>query len=151
MNISRRFFLGGAISLVAAATFTPTVSAMMNLPTIYGDGVQDDTSGLYALLNNEPCTFNKEQIGVESHEGIVFHNGRFLIRNTIEIPGTIKLKVEAPTFIGTELEDNQMFFLLGRGFDMSQFEKWAVFEVNKTHKSRFMDFKSEKYGDYDDR
>lgn len=140
MDISRRFFLGGAISLLAASTFTPSVSAMMNLPTIYGDGVQDDTSGLYALLNNEPCTFNKEQIGVENHEGIVFHKGIFVVRNTIDIPKETKIKVESPIFIGTELADKQPFFMCA-DFSGHQFDRWSKFEVNPTHVGKLIDYK----------
>lgn len=150
-DISRRFFLGGAISLVAATTFAPSISAMMNLPTIYGDGVRDDTSGLYALLHNEPCTFNKEQIGVEKHEGIVFHKGRFIVNKTIEIPAGLILKVEAPYFIGMELESNQPFFMCERGFKASQFDRWATFQTNEKHVGKLIDFKKEeKYSQYDD-
>jgi hypothetical protein len=112
----------------------------MNLPTIYGDGVKDDTGGLYALLNNEPCTFNKEQIGVESHEGIVFHKGRFIVKNTIIIPRATNIKVEAPTFIGLEFESNQPFFMCE---DLSghQFDRWAVFTVNPTHVGKLIEYK----------
>jgi hypothetical protein len=144
MDISRRFFLGGAISLVAATTFAPSISAMMNLPTIYGDGVRDDTSGLYALLHNEPCTFNKEQIGVENHEGIIFHKGYFIIKNTIEIQKETKLIVEAPHFIGLTLDSNQPFFMCEKGFKANQFDRWATFHV-EGHRGKLIDYKKEKY------
>jgi hypothetical protein len=140
VDISRRFFLGGAISLVAATTFAPSISAMMNMPTIYGDGVRDDTSGLYALLHNEPCTFNKEQIGVEKHEGIVFHRGWFVVNKTIEIPAGVILTVEAPRFIGTELDDKQPFFMCERGFKASQFDRHAIFHTNNTHVGKLIDY-----------
>lgn len=152
MDISRRFFLGGAISLVAAATFAPSVSAMMNLPTIYGDGVKDDTSGLFALLNNEPCTFNKEQIGVDSHSGVIFHRGRFVVNKTIEIPANAILKVENPHFLGLELDDKQPFFMCERGFAANQFDRYAIFETNSTHIGKLIDFKKasrlEEYNDF---
>ncbi len=147
MDISRRFFLGGAISLVAATTFAPSISAMMNLPTIYGDGVKDDTSGLYALLHNEPCTFNKEQIGVESHKGIIFHKGYFVVKNTIEIPKDAKIVVEAPHFIGLEL-DNIPFFMCEPEFQANQFDRWATFQVKSDHVGKLIDFKKESI-DYD--
>lgn len=152
MDISRRLFLGGAISLVAVVTFAPSVSAMMNLPTIYGDSVQDDTAGLFALLNNEPCTFNKEQIGVERHSGIVFHRGRFVVNRTIEIPHNAILKVENPHFLGLELDDKQPFFMCERGFAANQFDRYAIFETKGSHNGKLIDFKKgtklEQYNDF---
>lgn len=94
MEISRRFFLGGAISLAAAVTFKPSIAMMANIPTIYGDGKQDDSGGLSALFANEPVTFNKEQIGVESHKGITFHSGLFKINRTVNIPKNSIIKFD---------------------------------------------------------
>lgn len=152
MDISRRFFLNGAISLVAAVTFAPSVSAMKNLPTIHGNGKDDDTSGLYALLNNQPCTFNKEQIGVESHSGIVFHRGWFVVNRTIEIPADTILTVEMPNFFGLELEDKQPFFMCERGFAANQFDRNALFHHKSTHNGKLIDFKKstklEQYNDF---
>jgi hypothetical protein len=139
MNISRRFFLGGAISLIAASTFEPSVSAMMNLPTIYGNGKDDDTSGLYALLNKEPCIFKKEQIAIDNHEDVTFHRGRFFIKRTISIPAKTKVIVDMPEFIGTELEDYQSFFIGECGFDASQFDgRFARFSVKSSHKGKLI-------------
>lgn len=128
VELSRRFFLKGAISLTAAVTFAPSISAMQNLPTIYGDGVGDDTGGLSALFRNDPVTFNKEQIGVDSHKGITFHHGIFNITRTVEIPRNSVFKIDGVIeFVGEQLEELPFF----RCIDKSgyQFTSKCLFEM----------------------
>lgn len=116
VELSRRFFLGGAIALLAVETFKP-VSASSNLPTIYGNGKNDDSYGIGALLRNEPVIFNKDQIGVNSHKGVIFHKGRFLIEKTINISEDAQLIIEDPEFIqGKELTSEFPFFRCLPGF-----------------------------------
>ena len=140
MEMSRRFFLGGAISLIAAQTFIPSVEAMANIPTIYGDGKRDDSGGLGALFRNEPVTFNKEQIGIESHDGIVFHKGHFAIARTIVVPEEAKIKIEQATFIATrELDFNEVLFWLAGNNNEETYKSFngnlgLVFECNPEHK-----------------
>lgn len=145
MDMNRRFFLGGAISLIAASTFVPSVSAMMNLPTIYGDGKNDDTAGLGALFRNEPVTFKKEMIGVDSHEGLTFHHGKFVVTNSIHIPEKSKINIERATFIGNKLEPNFPFFICadnsGKQFtSKNNFGVNCIFEVKKDYKSAFITY-----------
>lgn len=52
MEISRRSFLGGVLS-VAAATALPNM-ALAEVPVIYGDGRHDDWAGLQAMLDGRP-------------------------------------------------------------------------------------------------
>lgn len=142
MELSRRFFLAGAISLIAAKTFIPANAG--NLPTIYGNGLNDDTSGLGALFRNEPCLFNKEMIAVENHEGIEFYFGRFVVFQTINIPRDTKLDFNISKhthFIGTRLEDNFPFFIC-EDFSGHIFEKGiaVTFEVNRSHKAPLVHF-----------
>jgi len=152
VDISRRFFLGGAISLVAAVTFKPSVSAMMNLPTIYGDGKTDDTAGLGALFRSEPVTFKKEQIGIDKHEGLTFHKGSFVISNSIHIPENTKIEIEKAHFIGRDLPDDFPFFICedfsGKGFSNSlKPGVQTVWEVQRTHKSKFISYPFLEDGD----
>lgn len=102
MDASRRFFLGGAISLAAAVTFKVKKKHKSNIPTIYGDGKHDDTGGIGALFRNEPVNFNSDQIGVESHGGITFHKGVFIISRTIDIPREANLEFERVNFVEGE-------------------------------------------------
>lgn len=85
VELSRRFFLGGAIALVAAKTFEPTLSLASNMPTIKGRLDFDDSAGFNALFANEPVIFNKDQIGIESHEGIIFYKGVFRLDKSLSI------------------------------------------------------------------
>ncbi len=109
--ISRRFFLGGAISLASVVTFEPAVSSVGNFPTIYGDGIRDDAPGLRALFNNEPVIFPTDKIAVDSHSGITFHYGEFRIDDTVVAPDGINLVIENETvFNGTRLQKDAPFF-----------------------------------------
>lgn len=115
VELSRRFFLKGSIALVAAVTFVPSVSALANIPTIYGDGKHDDTGGLQALMRNEPVNFNADQIGVESHHGIIFYKGFFSVERTINVPPEVDVKfLNYTTFIGTKLEELPFFRCMGK-------------------------------------
>lgn len=145
MNINRRFFLGGALSLIAATTFKPSIAG--NMPTIYGDGVTDDSGGLYALLNNEPVLFNKEQIGVEDHKGIVFHNGRFVVNNTIEIPNDCNILFETkqgmpPKFIGINLGQQPFFSYKNPDVVRDFTNKHIIFEVKPSHIGKLLEYKT---------
>lgn len=129
MDVSRRFFLGGAISVFAASTFTPTLSAG-NLPRIWADGKNDDTSGLGALFRKEPVIFAKENIGLDDHGLITFHTGKFRITQTIGIPKDAEFKVEGITFDVRDL-DEDLFALCGSHKQMEKFTglwtKWTTF------------------------
>lgn len=98
VELSRRFFLGGAIALIAAQTFKPSVNAMGNMPTIHGNGLEDDSFGIAALFRNEPVIFKDDQIGVEDHKGIVFKKGNFLILHTVDVPKELNLEIEYANF-----------------------------------------------------
>lgn len=115
MQISRRFFLGSAISLVAAQTFVPSVSAMINLPTIYGDGKTDDSYGLGALFRNEPVIFKKDQLAIDSHGGITFHRGEFLITQPVRISKDVDIFVNQVLFRAPDLDLNLPMFIMEAG------------------------------------
>ena len=114
MNLDRRSFLGGLISLVAVKQFDVNKSFASNLPKIYSDGKNDDSHGLGALFRNEPCIFSKDNIGVESHGGIVIHGGKYIINNTVHIPDDIDLQIERAFFNGLGLFDGSPFFIAKR-------------------------------------
>lgn len=112
VNLNRRFFLGGAISLVAAQTFIPSVAAMSNMPTIYGDGIKADAFGLAALFRNDPVIFDKDKIAVEKHGGITFHSGQYLIDSTVEVPKDLNVEFDGMrvSFMDFNLDPSQPFF-----------------------------------------
>lgn len=121
MDVSRRFFLGGSLALIAAVTFKPSVSALANIPTIYGDGAHDDTAGLQALMRNEPVNFSKDQIGVEAHDGIEFYNGFFTVEKTVNVPEGVDVKfIGHVRFDGNKLEELPFFRCMGiKGYNFT--------------------------------
>lgn len=149
-DISRRFFLGGAISLVAAVTFKPALSS--NMPTIYRDGINDDSAGLQALFENNPVIFSKDHIGVNSHDGITFHEKTpmgFIVNNTINIPKNCKLKIERATFVGKGLPDGWPFFMCddfsGHQFSSTGIGTGAIFKTKPGFKGKLIDYRKDAF------
>ncbi len=143
IDMSRRFFLKGAISLVAASTFVPNVSSMGNYPKIYGDGIKDDAEGLGALFRNDPVIFDKEKIGVDEHKLITFHRGKYLISNTVHIPEEAEFHIEMVEFI-SKLPDDFPFFNCGwknsRYFSNTGGGVQVIFTVKPSHKAKFITY-----------
>jgi hypothetical protein len=129
MEISRRFFLGGAISLIAVSTFKVT-AGHGNSPRIWADGQNDDTSGLHALFHNEPVIFSSDDIGVSESRDMVVHRGVYRVSRTIELPPGLVVKVENMTFRGVDL-DEALPYLRGRQDELKQFTGLHVHYVDK--------------------
>jgi len=53
IKISRRSLLAG-FAVCAAASAAPALATRFDYPTLYGDGVRDDTAGLQALIDGKP-------------------------------------------------------------------------------------------------
>lgn len=78
INASRRSFLGGLLALTAVtATGIPAFAA---IPTLWGDGVHDDTEALNALFSGTPVKVEGENIVASE---AVLKGGVFLISDTI--------------------------------------------------------------------
>jgi len=54
VDISRRLFLSGALSVAAVAVVGPAMAAIHDYPVLYGDGKRDDTAALQALFDGLP-------------------------------------------------------------------------------------------------
>lgn len=52
MRLSRRFFLGGSVSLITVSA--RYVQYVQSAPVIWGDGIHDDTDGMEAACNGMP-------------------------------------------------------------------------------------------------
>lgn len=96
---TRRSFLGGMISLIAAQTFVAKAADIGNMPCIRGDGRHDDAHGFGSLFRNEPVIFPKERVGVSSHGGVIIHGGKFLIGSEILVPDDALITIEAADFL----------------------------------------------------
>ncbi len=130
VELSRRFFLGGALSLLAVTTFEATVRNRSNMPIIYGDGIQDDSGGLNALFRNDPVIFDKDMIGVDSHKGIHFHRGFYRIHNTLDIPSGTNIKIDFVSFEEGDISRDFPFIRFSEEWEASEFKTNAAFITN---------------------
>jgi hypothetical protein len=142
VDISRRFFLGGAIALVAVKTFVPSINAMGNMPTIYGDGHHDDSYGLGSLFRNEPVIFKTDKIAIEEHKGVIFFGGQYNIERSVGLPANAVIEMHRAAFIGYKLEPHDMpFFLAETGFDAKQFDNGqASFSLPYGYNNRLIQY-----------
>jgi hypothetical protein len=150
VDLTRRFFLGGAIALVATKTFVPSVNAMGNMPTIYGNGYDDDSYGLgciysYGLgciFRNEPVIFKTDKIAVEEHKGVIFFGGRYAIERSVNLPASAKIEMHRAEFIGYKLEPHDMpFFMAEIGFNANQFDNGqATFDLPLGYRNRLVQY-----------
>jgi hypothetical protein len=104
MDISRRSFLRGSLTVAAIAVIQPTI-ALADVPTIYGDGIHDDASGLQALIDDQP--FRVDGSVVQASRGVI-RGGEFAIGKTLNIRhGNILIDhchfVSLPGFEGAEM------------------------------------------------
>jgi hypothetical protein len=81
MTISRRSFLNGALSL-SVVTVAPSFAAPV--PQIYGDGVNDDWSGLQAMFDGQPFEVHGDPGRFIAKSGHV-EGGTFLLRRGLYI------------------------------------------------------------------
>ena len=82
MELSRRSFLRGTLSLtVLAATGLPVGAG---IPTIHGNGVDDDTDGLQALFDGKPVHVEGET--VVATDGYL-SGGSFVVSRTLTLAG----------------------------------------------------------------
>lgn len=89
MDVSRRSFLGGALALTAASSLP--LKAFALAPTIWGDGIHDDTAGLQAALDGKPFRVVGEGAFVISRDGEVFiGNGTYRLTDTLRLRGSIR-------------------------------------------------------------
>lgn len=83
VDVSRRLFLGGALALSAATILSREVVASETVPTLYGDGVHDDTAALQAMLDQRPVIIEGE--AVRSEGTIYLRSGIYLISRPLVI------------------------------------------------------------------
>lgn len=104
MDLNRRqlFRFGAAATLTAA--ITPAAAALV-IPTLWGDGVHDDSDGLEAGLNGKPVHVAGRKLTiVEGH----LVGGIYTVSRTLNV-GSVHLRIEsakivaAPRFEGRYL------------------------------------------------
>lgn len=120
MQLTRRWFLGGAISLAAASvTQLPSgVGAVArelksgNKPQIWADGTHDDSHGIGALLRQEVVLLPTSGIIIHSHGGCTIHQGNFRINTEVNVPPHAVFDIQSARFFGDNLESDQAFFCI---------------------------------------
>lgn len=88
-DVSRRSFLRGALT-VAAASLVPVSAAkalgLDDVPTLWGDGVHDDTEGLQALIDGKPFEIaGSGFIARDLNDAFELRDGCFTINHGLHI------------------------------------------------------------------
>lgn len=83
MEVSRRSFLGGALTLTAAAVLPFKTFAAV--PVIHGDGYRDDSAGLQAAIDGKPFRCVGEQAVVRNQGQIFIGAGVYRLSRTLHI------------------------------------------------------------------
>ena len=82
MNVSRRSFLGGLLT-VAAVAAVPSSLKLLDLPLLTGDGVADDTDAIQAMIEGRPFRTIDGFAGIAGQGTL--RGARFLISRTIKV------------------------------------------------------------------
>lgn len=110
VELTRRWFLGGALSAVAIVAAQPTVAKELlalsarNLPRIWADGRNYDADGIIALLRGEEVMFPRDKLSIKDAQQVIIHSGNYQIDREIEVAGFRRFSIEAGTFDGTPLQ-----------------------------------------------
>lgn len=125
-QLSRRFFLGGLLSVGAASVVAPTIKSFeamadpwvgSNLPRIFANGRDFDSDGFIALLQGREVIFPKDKIAISDAKDIIVHSGEFLIDREVSFHDFRTFKIESGTFDGSALREPWMaIFSFPSGF-----------------------------------
>lgn len=85
VDVTRRFFLGGALAVAAASVLPTTALAFSPVPVIVGDGIHDDADGLQAMFDGKP--FRCETTIICDKGDFNLDGGRFFITKSLRIDG----------------------------------------------------------------
>lgn len=80
MEMSRRLFLGGLVTIAAATQ----VRAVDRRPILWGDGIHDDAPALNAWLRGEPVRIMDDAFALQGDDCTIDH-ARLLISETIDL------------------------------------------------------------------
>ncbi len=120
VELSRRGFLGGMLSILAVAavpTFIPSPAEGNWMPRIYGNGKDHDGEGLQALFDGQDVILPADKIGLRGGriKGVEFHKGHFVIDREL-FPEAVEIIIDGPvTFDGALLRSHEAFFTLHQG------------------------------------
>lgn len=86
MDVSRRSFLGGALTVAAVAVAPKSLSAILPeaYPVLHGDAQHDDTAALNALFSGKPVLCEGEVLQQQGGT-IRLHEGSFKVSDTVTI------------------------------------------------------------------
>ena len=96
MNLNRRFFLAGALSLVTA----PALSQVPFIPTLDGDGIHDDADALNALFAGRNIRCENELFFAMSENEIRLIGGIYRISRPVHFrKSPFRIKIRKSHFV----------------------------------------------------
>lgn len=128
MTMTRRTFIGAAIgaTVVAAAGPLPIVP---DIPTLWGDGIHDDTAGLQAAIDGREYRQAWDGVIVPAREPdplLVFPRGDYAVAGTILIPAWAAIvDGNAVRLRGLGDDRGALIEMQGFSFSLRNFEFWT--------------------------
>lgn len=104
INLSRRSFLGGALSVAVIASVPAGISASPEIPRIYGNGRHDDAPGLQALIDGKPFICEND-IVFSAGNDVYIVGGYFLLSKDLHFgrKGSKNVTMHSPFIEGANL------------------------------------------------
>lgn len=91
-DLTRRGFLGGALTVLAVSIAVPTAAFSFSAPRIYGDGLHDDWEGLQAAFNGKPYLCQSDL--VHGTKQVEVFGGNFLLSRPLHIFGGVTVHMQ---------------------------------------------------------
>lgn len=101
MSLTRRFFLGGALALTAAAAL-PKLPALAGYPVIHGDGIHDDAEALNALFRGDPVIIEGEAVQIGPDDTASLKGSKHLISDTLHVGFRRDVDMRGCTIVTTD-------------------------------------------------
>jgi hypothetical protein len=103
-QLSRRTFLGGALTLVGVAALPGPLLAKEPLPVIWGDAFHDDSAGFAAALAGKPFICAQKGLAMARDGQLCLNGGTFRLTETLDL----QKSTISSTIIGSYLDFRDM-------------------------------------------
>src|SRR5690606_29440562 len=137
---TRRAFLGGALTIAAAAAAAlPKLPSLVSCPIIHGDGIHDDTDALNAFFRGDPVEIEGEVVYLGPGDTACLNGSKHLISDTLYVTNGRRVKISYCDLKATQDFRGDVMLMVTRGGSLD------AKRINM-HNPRFMGGKTHALG-----